>query len=87
MLQAITGNGNIQAPQSVHTTSRFPREWTWRERMGAVRARNLAEAALTPPEWEESDDYPHELMHTRPVARGPLDKITEQRMLRRPAPW
>lgn len=87
MLQAITENGNIRTPKSVHTNSRFPRDWTWRERMGAVRARDLAESALAAPEWEESDDYPHGLMLTRPVARGPLDKITEQRMLRLPAPW
>lgn len=87
MLQPKPQNGNIDHSKSVQDSERFPSHWTWRERMGAIRARDLAEAVFVPPEWEPSADYPHELMLTRPVVRGPLDKITERRMLRRSPPW
>lgn len=66
----------------------FPEHWTWAERMHAIRTRDLVNNRLAVPEWEpDEDEYPHELMLTNNIGTRPMDKRTEQRMLRRPAPW
>lgn len=68
----------------------FPAHYTWAERMHGIRARYLTENALALPEWEPDtgdDEYPHEVVLTANIGARPPDRRTEQRMLRRPAPW